>query len=290
MWYALSAVNIIAPHAPMNVTIVPIARRISPFSLVLSLRIPRLALPSGLWLCTLYLPTRRVSLVQLATDIAVTQKTAWFILHKVRTLYAQHNVIGLYGHVECDEMYLGGRETNKHESKKTAKTQGRSIKVKQPIFGMAMVWKTDDVNTETGEIKEKTHTLVNVRKVANAKAETLIPIIEKYVAEGSLIVTDELNAYNSIDATKYTHAIVRHGAKEYVVGGNSTNGIEGFWGHFKRMVFGTYHFVSKRYLQRYIDEAVYRYNTKELTASDRFVDMFCASIDKVQYKDVRIAA
>ena len=110
------------------------------------------------------------------------------------------------------------------------------------------------------------------------------------MAEGSLIITDELSAYNSIDTTKYTHAIVRHGAKEYVIGGNSTNGIEGFWGHFKRMVFGTYHFVTKKYLQRYIDESVYRFNTKELKASDRFVDMFAAAIGKIQYKDVRIAA
>lgn len=245
------------------------------------------------WFMAMYLISthkKGISSVQLATDIAVTQKTAWFILHKVRTLYAQHNVVGLWGTVECDEMYLGGRETNKHESKKTAKTQGRSIKVKQPIFGMSMVWKDETVDFETGEVKEKTHTLVNVRRVADARACTLIPIIEKYVAEGSLIITDELSAYNSIDTTKYTHAIVRHGAKEYVIGGNSTNGIEGFWGHFKRMVFGTYHFVTKKYLQRYIDESVYRFNTKELKASDRFVDMFAAAIGKIQYKDVRIAA
>lgn len=76
---------------------------------------------------------------------------------------------------------------------------------------------------------------------------------------------------------------MRHGAKEYVIGGNSTNGIEGFWGHFKRMVFGTYHFVTKKYLQRYIDESVYRFNTKELKASDRFVDMFAAAIGKMEY-------
>lgn len=245
------------------------------------------------WFMAMYLISthkKGISSVQLATDIAVTQKTAWFILHKVRTLYAQHNVVGFYGTVECDEMYLGGRETNKHESKKTPKTQGRSTKTKQPIFGMAMVWDTEEVDTETGEMKEKTHTLVNVRKVADAKACTLIPIIEKYVAEGSLIVTDELAAYNSIDTTKYTHAVVRHGVKEYVCGGNTTNGIEGFWGQFKRMVFGTYHFVSKKYLQRYIDESVYRFNTKEMKGADRFAYMFDAAIGRCDYAAVRAIA
>lgn len=108
-----------------------------------------------------------ISSVQLATNIAATQKTAWFILHKVRTLYAQHNVIGLYAHVECDEMYLGGRETNKRESKKTAKAQCRSTKVKQPIFGMAMVWRNETVDFETGEVKEKTNTHSHINKNAS---------------------------------------------------------------------------------------------------------------------------
>lgn len=242
------------------------------------------------WFIAMYLISthkKGISSVQLATDLGITQKTAWFILHKVRTLYSQHNVLALWGTVECDEMYLGGKETNKHESKKTAKTQGRSTKVKQPIFGMAMVWNTEDVDYETGEVKVKTHTLVNARKVENAKAETLIPIIEKYVKEGSLIITDELVAYSKIDPSKYTHAIVRHGVKEYVVGGNTTNGIEGYWGLFRRMVLGTYHFVSKKYIQRYIDESVYRFNTKELTAVDRFRDMFADAVGRCDYKAVK---
>lgn len=202
-----------------------------------------------------------ISSVQLATDIHVTQKTAWYILHKVRTLYKQDDNVQLYGLVECDEMYLGGRETNKHESKKTAKTQGRSTKTKTPIFGMTMVWKTEDVNELTGEVNEKTHTYEVAMKVQDTKASTLIPIINHFVAEGSTIVTDELSAYNALDSKKYNHVFVRHGEKEFVVGCYSTNGIEGFWGHFKRMVFGTYHFVSKAYLERYIDEAVFRFNT-----------------------------
>jgi transposase-like protein len=226
----------------------------------------------------------------LANDIHVTQKTAWYILHKVRTLFEQNDTENnLHGTVECDEMYLGGRETNKHECKKTEKTQGRSTKTKTPIFGMAMVWK-EQVVGKNGKMTVKTHSRVNAMKVSDARAFTLIPIIEQFVAEGSTIVTDELSAYNSINADKYEHRIVRHGAKEFSIGGFSTNGIEGFWGHFKRMVFGTYHFVSKAYLDRYIDEAVFRFNTKEMSESSRFAHMFRKSIGKCDYKAVKMAA
>ena len=244
------------------------------------------------WFIAMYLISthkKGISSVQLATDIAVTQKTAWFILHKVRTLFQQEDVV-LEGTVECDEMYLGGRETNKHESKKTAKTQGRSTKTKTPVFGMTMIWKSEEVNTVTGEVKEKTHTYEVAKKVADTKACTLIPIIEHFVAEGSTIVTDELAAYNALNPAKYNHIFVRHGEKEFTVDSYSTNGIEGFWGHFKRIIFGTYHFVSKTYLDRYIDEAVFRFNTKEMRGSDRFSLMFTKAIGTCYYRDVKLSS
>ena len=244
------------------------------------------------WFIAMYLISchkKGISSVQLATDIHVTQKTAWFILHKVRTLFTQDDSVVLSGVVECDEMYLGGRETNKHECKKTEKTQGRSTKTKTPIFGMTMVWETEDVDMETGEVKEKTHTYEVAKKVDNTRGTTLIPIIEHFVAEGSTVVTDELSAYNGLNG-KYNHVFVRHGEKEFTIGSYSTNGIEGFWGHFKRVVFGTYHFVNKRYLDRYIDEAVFRFNTKEMDESDRFSYMFEKAVGCVQYKDVKLVA
>lgn len=186
-------------------------------------------------------------------------------------------------------MYLGGRETNKHDSKKTEKTQGRSTKTKTPIFGMTMVWKTEDVDKETGEVREKTHTYEIAKKVVDTKAATLIPIIEHFVAEGSTVVTDELSAYKGL-GKKYNHIFVRHGEREFTIGSYSTNGIEGFWGHFKRVIFGTYHLVSKAYLERYIDEAVFRFNTKEMSESARFAHMFKKSIGKRSYEDVKMAA
>jgi len=264
----------------------------SNFSVLVGTIFENTKIPLVKWFIAMYLISchkKGISSVQLATDISTTQKTAWYILHKVRTLFRQDDSVVLSGNVECDEMYLGGRETNKHEWKKTAKTQGRSTKTKTPIFGMAMVWKTEEVNRRTGEVKEIRHSFVNAKKAKDARATTLIPIIEKFVAEGSTIITDELSAYCSLNPEKYNHIFVRHGAKEFVVGSYSTNGIEGFWAHFKRMVFSTYHFVSKDYLDRYIDESVYRYNTKEWDESERFLDMFSKAIGKVQYKDVKIS-
>ena len=249
-------------------------------------------LPLQKWFMAMYLISshkKGISSHQLARDLDTCQKTAWFILHKVRTLFTQNDSIALDGEVELDEMYLGGRETNKHDSKKTEKTQGRSTKTKTPIFGMTMVWKTEDVDKETGEVREKTHTYEIAKKVVDTKAATLIPIIEHFVAEGSTVVTDELSAYKGL-GKKYNHIFVRHGEREFTVGSYSTNGIEGFWGHFKRVIFGTYHFVSKAYLERYIDEAVFRFNTKEMSESARFAHMFKKSIGKRSYEDVKMAA
>lgn len=192
------------------------------------------------WFIAMYLigiHKKGISSVQLATDIDVTQKTAWHILHKVRTLFRQDEDIVLEGVVECDEMYLGGRETNKHESKKVKGTQG-GAKTKVPIFGMAMKWKTEEVKKTTGEVYEKAHTYHIARKVADTRSSTILPIINHFVAEGSTIVTDESSIYNGLDAG-YTHVFVCHSDKEYSVGSCTTNGIEGFWGHFKRVIFGT---------------------------------------------------
>ena len=241
------------------------------------------------WFLAMYLISchkKGISSVQLATDIHVTQKTAWFILHKVRTLFTQEDV-ELSGVVECDEMYLGGRETNKYKTKKTKGTQG-GAKTKTPVFGMTMKWKTEDVNTKTGEITEKVHTYEVAQRVKDTKASTIVPIIRHFVADGSTVVTDESSIYSGLSAY-YNHVFVCHGNKEFTVGSFTTNGIEGFWGHFKRVVFGTYHFVSKTYLDRYIDEAVYRFNTKEQSESQRFGYMFSKAIGNCYYCDVKMS-
>ena len=224
------------------------------------------------WFMAMYLISshkKGISSCQLARDINVTQKTAWFILHKIRGLYGQSDATVLDGEVEMDEMYLGGREANKHDSKRTEGTQGRSTKTKTPIFGMI----------------ERDGSVVAM-KVGDTKGATLMPIVEQFVADTARVYTDEHAAYNALDK-RYYRQFVNHKQREFVRANDiHTNSIEGFWAHFKRVVFGTYHMVSKDYLQRYIDEQVYRWNTRDEKASFRFSDMFTKACKHFDYNDV----
>ena len=228
------------------------------------------------WFMAMYLISshkKGISSHQLARDIHTTQKTAWYILHKIRSLYRQDYICSLAGDIQCDELYLGGREKNKHESKKTANNRGKSLKTKSAIFGMA-----DGDGNAVAFV------------VPDTKAKTLHPIICKYVAKHSNIFTDENKSYLGLEKKGYNHYFVCHSALEFVNGGVTTNTIEGFWGHFKRMVFGTYHYVSPKYLQRYVDESIYRWNTREFGSDERFISLFDASIGVFDYRAVKMAA
>lgn len=224
------------------------------------------------WFIAMYLVSshkKGISSHQLARDLSVTQKTAWYILHKVRTLFRQGNDIELSIDVECDEAYIGGQEKYKHAFKKKEGTQGRSLKTKTPVFGMAQ---------REGKVVAK--------KTSNVQGKTLCSIINQFVKVGSRIFSDEYIGYNTLVESEYTHSVVNHGARQFVDGDSHTNTIEGFWSQLKRSIFGIYHFVSAKYLQRYVDEAVFRYNTCRENESDRFQEMFMKSICIVRYQDI----
>lgn len=227
------------------------------------------------WFMAIYLISshkKGISSHQLGRDLHITQKTAWFILHKVRTLFKQYDDIALDGLVEVDEMYLGGRESNKHESKKVEGTQGRSTKTKTPIFGMVARY---------GEAR--------AIAVTDTRAATLMPIIKQFIADNAYIFTDEHAAYCGLDREGYKHGVIHHGNKEYVCGDVTTNSVEGFWAHFKRCIFGIYHYVSVEYLQQYINETVFRWNTRKSSESQRFAAMFQKTLCVCSYEDVKMS-
>ena len=207
------------------------------------------------------------------------------MLHKVRALLAQDNKEQFFGEVECDEVYIGGREKWKHKSMCTPKTQGRSTKTKTPVFGMM---ERSEIENEKGEVEFMSY--VRAMVVENTNRDTVLPIISQFVEEGSTVFTDELNSYNRLAEMSYHHKICNHGQLQYVVDGEVyTNNIEGFWSHFRRMITGCYHDVSDAHLQQYIDEAVYRWNTRKMSESERFAHMFAKSIGLVRkWSEIRV--
>lgn len=212
-------------------------------------------IPMIKWFMALYLFSshkKGISSHQLAKDIDVTQKTAWFMLHRLRYAFVHPNFHkAVDGVVEVDETYIGGSAKNRAGSD-TQGTQGRSLKTKKPVLGII----------ERGGI-------LMAQVVPNTKKATVEPIIKNLVKGGSTVNTDEWSAYRGLNRY-YNHSRVIHGAKEYVNGMAHTNTIEGFWSHLKRGIDGIYHWVSKQHLQGYVNEYTLRYNTRELCASSRF--------------------
>lgn len=228
------------------------------------------------WFMAMYLISshkKGISSNQLAKDIKVTQKTAWYMLQKIRILFYQEEE-ELSGSIELDEVYIGGREYFKHKSKQTRGTQGRSTKTKTPIFGLLE--------------RRMTGSMVKAFVVSKTDRNTLLPIVANICKPGSHLYTDELSSYVPLTSMGYTHTVVVHGLGQYVNGGAYTNNIEGFWAHLKRMITGTYHHLSPHHLQRYLDESVFRWNTRKMSEGQRFKMMFVRSLCVVPYSVVVI--
>ncbi len=224
------------------------------------------------WFMALYVFSshkKGISSHQLAKDISVTQKTAWFMLHRLRYAFDHPEFKKILGNeVEVDETYLGGNNKNRHSSKKVENSQGRSTKDKSAIFGM--------IEREGNVIAQE---------VPDVSSDTLQGIINENVEKGSIISTDEWRSYNGLNKN-YIHLRVNHGAKEYVNMMAHTNNIECFWSHLKRGVNGIYHWVSKKHLQSYIDEFSLRYNTRKNLTCERFDLILSNMIGRLTYQQL----
>lgn len=226
-------------------------------------------IPIQKWFLAIWLITshkKGISSVQLSKDIGVTQKTAWFLLQRIRNCFGDDLEGGeLSGEVEVDETYVGGKNKNRHADKKVPFSQGRSYKDKTPVFGMV----------------ERGGKLI-ARVVPNVKAATLKPIIYKHVQRLSDLNSDEWPAYRGLNRD-YDHKMVDHGKKIYCIGNDHTNTIEGAWSILKRMIIGIYHKTSRKHLQLYVDEFVFRYNTKKCQEAERFNIFFRNMERKLPY-------
>ena len=226
--------------------------------------------PLTKWFLAIYLLTsskKGISSIELADKLGVSQKTAWFIDHRIREALRQGKNL-LTGTIEADETYVGGKEKNKHFSKRTKNTQGRSTRTKTAVMGILQ---------RKGEIRADV--------IPSVRTHIIEEQILKNVRQGSRVYTDDLLSYAKLGRF-FEHEVVRHGRKEYVRGDVHSNRIESFWALFKRGYHGTYHSMSKKHLQRYVNEFVYRFNRRELERADMFSDVVnrIAKHSKMSYK------
>jgi transposase-like protein len=214
-------------------------------------------IPLQKWFLALYVFSshkKGISSHQLAKDISVTQKTAWFLLHRLRYAFDHPKFQEAIGNVvEIDETFVGGKEGNKHYDKKYKQSDAKSkMWGKAPILGMI----------------ERGGNLIAIA-TTDVYKETLLPLVRRNVRPDSLVITDEYTAYNDLN-DEYYRFTVQHSAKQYVSYMAHTNTIEGAWSHLKRTITGIYHWISKRHLQAYVNEFTLRYNTRKFATQNRF--------------------
>ena len=204
-------------------------------------------LPLKKWLLAIYILTtarKGISSVQLAKELSVTQKTAWFLEHRIRAACAGGGS-PLSGEVEADESFFGGKAKHMHADKR-AQLTGHGGVDKAPV--MALVQRGGPVYAFP---------------IPDTSPETAQAAIRKHVAPGSTVYTDDLPACPNLPG--YGHQSVRHSAGQYVHGRASTIGVESFWALLKRAYIGTHHWWSVKHLHRYVAEYVYRHNTRPLS-------------------------
>jgi transposase-like protein len=217
--------------------------------------------PLHKWIYAMYLlvtARKGISSMQLAKEIGITQKSAWFVLHRLREACGGDDLSKLKGIIEIDETYVGGIEKNKHESKKLK--AGRGTVGKTAVLGM----------------RERGGKVIAM-PISKTDKVSIQAAIAENVEAGSMLNTDEAAAYDGIKALSFGHETVNHSAGEYVRDDVTTIGIESVFAVLKRGLIGVYHHASSKHLGRYVDEFTFRLNegnvkNHTLTRLDSFID------------------
>jgi transposase-like protein len=233
--------------------------------------------PLHKWLYAMYLVVtarKGISSMQMAKEIGVTQKTAWFMLGRLREACQSQGgkENRLSGIIEVDETFIGGKERNKHQHKKL--NAGRGSVGKTAILGL---------RERGGETRAMVIDATDTR--------TLHGAVHAYVKPGSLVCTDEASGYEGLDGLWFNHRTVNHGEGEYAKGNVNTNSIESVWALLKRGIYGTWHQVSAKHVGRYVDEVAFRLNAGRVAQHtlDR-LDSFILAVDGKRLTYERLTA
>ena len=222
------------------------------------------------WVIALYLlltNLKSVSSMKLHRDLKITQKSAWHLAHRLRTAASGRETALFQGPVEVDETYMGGQRKNMPKAKR-AKLEGRGTVGKTAIVGA----------------KDRTTNAVSAKVVQETDAETLQGFVADHAAPGATVYTDDAAAYKGMP---FEHESVRHSVGEYVAGMAHTNGIESFWSMLKRAHKGTFHKISPKHLDRYVQEFAGRHNIRNIDTIEQMAVLTRRMAGKrLRYRDL----
>ncbi|RYU92239.1 IS1595 family transposase [Mucilaginibacter terrigena] len=229
------------------------------------------------WILAMYLITHKkgISSIQLGKDIGVTQKTAWFLLHRIRNaLCHEPDKQNLDGVVEIDETFVGGKNKNRHYCRRVnyKEVTGRTYPDKTTVFGM--------YERGTGQVRAMV--------ISRRQLKELARVITYNIKPGATLMTDDWIGYRGVDKI-YNRRVIDHGKWIYADGEITTNRIENFWSHLKRGLHGTYIRVTPKHLNKYVNEFVYRFNSRTLDSQQQIDGIIKRMVCRLKYKELKAA-